>query len=369
KLMSYVDDQLYFGSNNTIETSFETSLADRFKIELKGNAHWFLSTRLSYQNNDYIIDQTRYCINLLNKYQPEGCKWGRSPDKATPLPTGIQMSKTWCATNDTDRTHIIKKYGDLDYRSCIGSLIYLAAGTRYDILYAVTKLAKYCNNPGLLHFNCLYHLLGYLNRTHNLGIRFYHDHTKSPVSVLYSTDVLKTCDINNIPSTLTFTDASFQDQVNSGRSSGSFCIFNQGGLVDYGCFVPIPIAMSTGEAEYMAAASGAMAAQHMRMLAQDYNNLGKSTYSVLNDEIMPPAIILIDNTAAKAMAECERSSKMTRHVVRRYHYVRQGQSRNDHTIQWINGENQCADIGTKAQKPEDCANCLIKMFVPVELNG
>ncbi|MGH7954684.1 MAG: hypothetical protein ACREOZ_01860 [Gloeomargaritales cyanobacterium] len=38
---------------------------------------------------------------------------------------------------------------------------------------------------------------------------------------------------------------------------------------------------STGESEYMA---GAMAAEHMRMLENDFENLGDEDYSILNDE-------------------------------------------------------------------------------------
>lgn len=369
KLMSYVDDQLYFGSCDYMEEEFEKALAKRFKIELKGKAHWFLSTRLTWDSDGYVIDQARYCSNLLQRYQPEGCQWGRSPDRHTPLPPGTQMSTTWCANDVDGKQEVEKRFGKLDYRSCIGSLIYLAAGTRYDILYAVTKLAKYCTNPGVRHFECLYHLLGYLNRTKNFGIRYYDDYEKAPVCKLYKSDVLNIDHTKgDVPTTITFTDASFQDQVDDGRSSGSFCIFCRGGLVDYGCFVPCPVAMSTGEAEYMSAATGAMGAQHMRMLENDLENLGASEYSVLSDDMQPPAVILIDNTAAKAMAECERSSKMTRHIVRRYHYVRQGNARGDHVIKWISGENQCADIGTKAQKKDDYERCIKKMFVPVDLD-
>ncbi|MGH3055378.1 MAG: Ty1/Copia family ribonuclease HI, partial [Gaiellaceae bacterium] len=271
--------------------------------------------------------------------------------------------------DDTERQQIQAKFGDLDYRSCIGSLIYLAAGTRYDILYAVTKLAKYCTNPGLKHFESLYHLLGYLNRTTNFALRYYSDYAQSPIYKLYHSDIIANDPTKgDVPMTVTFTDASFQDQLDDGRSSASFCIFFHGGLVDYGCSVPVPVAMSTGEAEYLSAASGAMAAQHMRMLENDFSNLGKNTYSVHNDEAMPPATLLLDNTAAKSMAECERSSKLTRHIVRRYHYVRQGQMRGDHVVQWISGDHQCADIGTKAQKRDDYDRCVATMYVNVALD-
>jgi hypothetical protein len=188
KLLSYVDDQLYFGSTREAEEQFERDLGKRFNIDLKGDAHWFLSTWITRHNKDYTLDQAQYSINLLNKYQPENCRWGRSPNQHTPLPPGMQMSAEWCPMTKQDYKEIEGRFGGLDYRSCIGSLIYLAAGTQYDILYAMTKLAKFAKNPGMHRYECLYHLLGYLNRTRHYGIRYYHDIRKSPVTQIYLED-------------------------------------------------------------------------------------------------------------------------------------------------------------------------------------
>ena len=105
--------------------------------------------------------------------------WTKSNNKRreTPLPTGLQPTKEWSKMEDNDR----RKFEDLDNRSCIGSLIYLMAGTRYDIAYSVTKLAKFVNNPRSKHFYALVWLLQYLRSNSEYGIIYYNDYTKSHV--------------------------------------------------------------------------------------------------------------------------------------------------------------------------------------------
>ena len=45
------------------------------------------------------------------------------------------------------------------------------------------------------------------------------------------------------------------------------------GAVDYGSHLPVPVAMSSGEAEYISAAVACMKASHIRML--EYDVIGK----------------------------------------------------------------------------------------------
>ena len=51
-------------------------------------------------------------------------------------------------------------------------------------------------------------------------------------------------------------------------------ILRQSGCVDYGSHLPVPVAMSSGEAEYISAAVACMKASHIRMLEYDFKYLG-----------------------------------------------------------------------------------------------
>ena len=51
------------------------------------------------------------------------------------------------------------------YRSTLGSLMYLAVGTRPDIAFTISTLAQYTENPGLVHWEALKRVYCYLVST------------------------------------------------------------------------------------------------------------------------------------------------------------------------------------------------------------
>ena len=65
----------------------------------------------------------------------------------------------------------------LPYRAVIGSLLWLSLGTRPDITYAVSQVAKFSANPGLEHWKAMKRILRYLHGACDLGLVF---HTISP---------------------------------------------------------------------------------------------------------------------------------------------------------------------------------------------
>ena len=149
---------------------------------------------------------------------------------------------------------------------------------------------------------------------------------------------------------ITFTDASWQDCPDTGRSTVGRISVLAGGTVDHSSTVPVPVAMSSAEAEYLGASVACMSAAHLRMLVYDFEHLGSNIYHANDVEKTPPALILLDNTAAKAMAQNDRDTQHTRHILRRYHYVRQGCADKAHELAWISTSRQLADILTKNGK-------------------
>ena len=124
----------------------------------------------------------------------------------------------------------------------------------------------------------------------------------------------------------------------------------QAGAVDYGSHLPVPVAMSIGEAEYISAAVACMRASHIRMLVYDLKFLGTNEYDS-NEPNYEPATIMIDNEAAISMATCNKDTAGNCHVARRYHCVRQGTTLNEHKFEWIGTKHQLADTLTKPGTP------------------
>ncbi|KAI2503718.1 Reverse transcriptase (RNA-dependent DNA polymerase) [Fragilaria crotonensis] len=107
--------------------------------------------------------------------------------------------------------------------------------------------------------------------------------------------------------------------------------------------MPTPVAMSTSEAEYMAACSATMATAHIRMLLYDMLYLGTKQWRESTQRLpTTPAILMIDNEATVQIAK-------NGHIERRFHFVRQGQQDGIHQLHWIPCDYQLADILTKTQ--------------------
>ena len=71
---------------------------------------------------------------------------------------------------------------------------------------------------------------------------------------------------------MAFSDSSWQDFPDTGRSTGAYIIFYQGGPIDHGTHVPGAVAKSSAESEYNAACTAGMALAHFRMLVHELLN-------------------------------------------------------------------------------------------------
>ena len=71
---------------------------------------------------------------------------------------------------------------------------------------------------------------------------------------------------------MAFSDSSWQDFPDTGRSTGAYIIHYQGGPIDHGTHVPGPVAQSSAESEYNAACTAGMNLAHFRMLVHELLN-------------------------------------------------------------------------------------------------
>ena len=293
------------------------------------------------QSNKYItLDQDQYIKNIVSRFEKNFKHQFKTKD--TPLPNNFVPTKKDSPNTETLQNEVKLRFGNLHYRAVIGALLYVSCCTRPDIAYAVNKLAKFSNSPGITHYRAMLHLIGYIKNTSNRQLKFYSNLKESPV---YKILIENKIEIDE-DTVVTFTDSSWNDCIDTGRSTGGNCSIMQGGPVDHSSHLPIPVAMSSGEAEYISAATACMRASHLRMLIYDLKHLSTTNYDgdKLNEK---PARIIIDNEAAICMAKCNKDTAGNRHVARRFHYVRQGTVLKEHKFEWISSKYQLADILTK----------------------
>jgi hypothetical protein len=161
-----------------------------------------------------------------------------------------------------------------DFRSVLGSLMYLACGTRPNLSYAVNMLARFSNNPSVKHWAALNHLIGYVKKNPRGGIKFK----------------------DGPPSVRLFVDAGWGGEHE--RSTTGSLLQHYGNPIAWGSKRQDVVAMSTCAAEYVA----------LLIATQNLANL-----KIVLDDIDPVTDykILCDNQAAVLVATNNASRKKT----------------------------------------------------------
>ena len=117
-----------------------------------------------------------------------------------------------------------------------------------------------------------------------------------------------------------------QDCPDTGRSTGSYIIYYQGGPIDHGTHVPGPVAQSSAKSENNAACTAGMTLAHfVRLVAEVLNE---------DPDMVPKEspLIFLNRKSAMCMAKNGRDAKHTRHIARRIHLVRNGEKCKMHKI-------------------------------------
>ena len=140
---------------------------------------------------------------------------------------------------------------------------------------------------------------------------------------------------------MNFSDSSWQDCPDTGRSKESYIILYQGGPIEHGTHVPGPVSQSSGESEYNAACTAGTDLSHLSMLIHELLNK--------DPDIVPEEapLIVLDSNFSMCMAKNGKDIKHTRHIARRMNFVRNGEKCKMHKIDRFEGGLQLEDIGTK----------------------
>ena len=140
------------------------------------------------------------------------------------------------------------------YQSITGSLLYLAQCTRYDLCYAVNQLTKACSTPAEIHMTAAKHALRYLRGT-----------TDPPI--VYKRGQFRV---------VSYTDASFEANLDNRKSTTGCLFFLSGGLISFGSKTQSLTAQSTVESELQPLSYGARGVVYLSNFLME---LGFKTFS------------------------------------------------------------------------------------------
>ena len=174
-------------------------------------------------------------------------------------------------------------------------------------MFSGHKLEKFSSNHGKVHFEGLVHLLRYIRDSNNLGLIYYVKINDTPLSELLRQDR-----INTKKQFMVLSDSSWKDFTYTGRSTGEYIVFYQGGPIDHCTHVTGLVSQSSAESEYNAACNVGMALAHFMVPNNEFLHKDKDVVpeqapiTILDKNNLCPWLIMVrtPNTPSTFLEEC-----------------------------------------------------------------
>ena len=124
-VLSYVDDCVYWYTNEDIGKWFVYTLGKIFHVNFLGYSHWFMSIRISQMKDHSIsVDQDRYATSIVVKYLDIATVKVSTKFYNIILAANMMFTKEDISTSDEQVYKFTSEF-NIRHRACIGSLIYL----------------------------------------------------------------------------------------------------------------------------------------------------------------------------------------------------------------------------------------------------
>mmetsp|Transcript_40744 Transcript_40744/g.83342 ORF Transcript_40744/g.83342 Transcript_40744/m.83342 type:complete len:410 (-) Transcript_40744:207-1436(-) len=306
-LVTYVDDiqMLYHKDHEELANSVIKTFNDKFEITDEGDLKLHLGVHYirDQVNHTTFLSQQKYVETILERFRYLDLNPVR-----TPAESDLKMFKA-------PESELLSPDEAGLYREQLGCLQYLASMTRPDLSYIVGQLARYMQNPGTQHVVALKRVFRYVNGSRDRGLMFRAGSPSKPVG---------------------YSDSDWGNDIDTRRSvSGSLFILH-GAAVSWKSKMQPTVALSTAEAEYMAASRAAQEALYICHLLRD-----------LGYELSEPTVIYEDNQGCISMSKNSVMRDRCKHIDQRVHFLRDLATSGDVEMVYKDTKNMTADALTK----------------------
>ncbi|KAK2380916.1 putative mitochondrial protein [Trifolium repens] len=295
----YVDDIVFGGMTDALVKQFVHQMQSEFEMSLVGELTYFIGLQVKQMEDTIFISQSKYAKNIVKKFGMES-----ATHKRTPAATHIKLTKH-------------EKGVSVDqslYRSIIGSLLYLTS-SRPDISFAVGVCARYQAEPKMSHLTQVKRILKYVNGTSDYGIMYSHGEDSRLTG---------------------YCDADWAGSADDRKSTSGGCFFLGNNLISWFSKKQNCVALSTAEAEYIAARSSCSQLLWMKQMLSEYN-VEQVVFT-----------LYCDNMSAINISKNPIQHSRTKHIDIRHHFIRDLVEDKVVTLEHVATDNQLADIFTKA---------------------
>ena len=305
----YVDDLFAAYSHDdehSLYHSFITALQASWDVEDEGPISDLLNVEIERTDNCVSLRQTSYITRMAEMHFPDG------------VPNTIQSTSTPCGPNieglvlealervEPPDAKLLQKF-----QSLVGGLLYCSTNTRPDIAFAVGMLCRTMSRPTPELLEAALRVLGYLYRTRDLGLNYVAE--MKPI-------------------------AGMSDSDWAVKHSTSGWVFRYcRAAVSWGCEKQKSVALSSCEAEIMAASEAAKEAIYLKRFLEQFG-LHKPD---------DPVSLGCDNQATINLAYNPEHHKRVKHIERRHFFIREKVEENMIEVPYVRTVDNIADFFTK----------------------
>jgi hypothetical protein len=302
----YVDDIMHLCTSRKVHEKFVKYLNSFFPTVDTGVLEWILGIRIQRDRKarQLTMDQSQAIKMFMTENDYNDLNAALTP-----------MEENW--KHDPD-SPLLEEKDATKFRSQLMSIAYWAQYTRPDLSTATIILCRYVSKPTEYANLALRRLIRYLKDTIEYGIQY---------KFLDKQTLKLEC----------FTDSSWggDDSVQAKSTSG-YIVYFGGGPISWSSGLQSVIAQSSGEAEYIAAFNASTNVVYHRQFLDD-----------LGIQLTGATLVWEDNTAAIAMSKNPVNHKRCRHILVKYHYLRDLHDQEVIKLQYLKTTDQIADLMTK----------------------
>jgi hypothetical protein len=285
-LCIYVDDICCVGDEKAVKIAID-EIEALYKIKHVGELQEYVGVTVEKRQDGSIVMSQPDTITKIQK------KFGKELELIKQVKSPAAASDVVMRPQEESEKINDDKQGL--YRSGVGMLLWLTKHTRPDIANAVRESSKVMDGATEAHYKYMLRICKYVVDT---------DHRKLIFNPKERSD-------DTAWSMQAYCDSDYSGDRDTRKSVSGYLIYFMGCLVAWRSRSQKSVTLSSTEAEYVACSEAATEIVFIRNLLE-----------FLGLKIEYPILLNIDNIGAIYMAENATSSKRTKHVDTRWHYVR-----------------------------------------------
>jgi hypothetical protein len=161
----HIDDCTIAASSTTAVEALKAGLRKHLEVTDLGELHWMLGIEVKCDRAGGLIHllQKSYIDSILRCFGFDNVK-----PVSTPFDTQVRLTLEQVPANAAE--FVVMR--DVPYREAVGVLNWASLATQPDIAFAVSTVARFSANPGMVHWNAVKHIFRYLAGTRDLWLTY-----------------------------------------------------------------------------------------------------------------------------------------------------------------------------------------------------